>query len=346
MTMVLAILAALPAKVTRVPLTDVVSRHPTPFIAAAITAVAGLALYFYLSRGSSGSDVKGKSRRAPALKGPSEAIECRLLKREAPTHNTLLLRFALPAGANCLGLGAGKHIGVVTGTKGDDKQPEARRSYTPITTDHDQMTTFDGQSFDILIKVYRPLPPKYANGGVVSQRLAALRPGDKARIVGPTGLFEYLGRGSLVRKPGEQPRKCKHLALIAGGTGITPILQILKTIAEDDSDATTASLVYANSTVDDVLLYSELVHLGARKNINVWFTVSQAPSAAASNDEIPLPWKYSTGRIDGAMITKHLPLPSGGDVIALLCGPAPMVNETCKPILAAAGFESDNVIVL
>ncbi len=51
-----------------------------------------------------------------------------------------------------------------------------------------------------------------------------------------------------VKFPGkpEEIRKAGHIGLISGGTGITPMLQIIMAILKDEEDNTKVSLLYAN----------------------------------------------------------------------------------------------------
>ena len=65
-------------------------------------------------------------------------------------------------------------------------------------------------------------------------------------------MHEYMGRG--VFKSGSKQLTCKKLGMIAGGTGITPMLQIAASILDDPSDTTQVSLLYANQTEDDILV--------------------------------------------------------------------------------------------
>ena len=52
-------------------------------------------------------------------------------------------------------------------------------------------------------------------------------------------MHEYLGGG--VFKSGSKQLSCAKLGMIAGGTGITPMLQIAATILDDPTDATEVS---------------------------------------------------------------------------------------------------------
>ena len=42
-------------------------------------------------------------------------------------------------------------------------------------------------------------------------------------------------------------KKVKHLGFVAGGSGIAPFLQIIRTICQDKSDNTNISLIFANN---------------------------------------------------------------------------------------------------
>jgi cytochrome-b5 reductase len=100
------------------------------------------------------------------------------------------------------------------------------RAYTPVSSDDDVGI------FELVVKVYRPLEPQFPNGGLLSQYLGDMKVGDSVDVRGPTGHIEYAAPGTLrlwnKLKKKEAPRtvKVKHLAMMAGGTGITPMLQV------------------------------------------------------------------------------------------------------------------------
>ena len=48
-----------------------------------------------------------------------------------------------------------------------------------------------------------------------------------------------------------------HMSLIAGGSGITPIHQLVRTVLQNPADKTKLTLLYANNTEQDILLKSE-----------------------------------------------------------------------------------------
>lgn len=83
----------------------------------------------------------------------------------------------------------------------------------------------------------------------MSQYLDSLSIGDTMLCRGPNGKVEYCGRGLFrIKEPGKAERQCvaRQVGLIAGGTGITPILQIVRAILKDTEDDTEVSLLFAN----------------------------------------------------------------------------------------------------
>lgn len=88
--------------------------------------------------------------------------------------------------------------------------------------------------------------------------------GDTIDFRGPNGLIVYEGRGKFfVRSDKKSPpivRKVKNVGMIAGGTGITPMLQIIKHILKHEDDYTKVWLLFANQTEEDILLRLVILH--------------------------------------------------------------------------------------
>jgi cytochrome-b5 reductase len=143
-------------------------------------------------------------------------------------------------------------------------------------------------------------------GGKLTPYLNNLSVGDKVEIRGPKGEMKY--HKNLV----------KELGMIAGGTGITPMFQIIRRICEDPKDNTKTTLLYANKTEDDILLKDELDAFAAAHEK---FTVHYVLSNPSQN------WKGANGRVSKEMIQEHLPAPAGMDTKVLLCGPQPMMDS-------------------
>lgn len=90
----------------------------------------------------------------------------------------------------------------------------------------------------------------------MSQLLDSLDIGDTIDIKGPVGEIVYLEPGQFLIRG--KPRNASKLAMLAGGTGITPMYQVIKAVLSNPSDKTECSLVYANQTEEDILLKDEV----------------------------------------------------------------------------------------
>lgn len=148
-----------------------------------------------------------------------------LTEKEALSHDTRRFRFALPSEKHVLGLPVGQHISLRF-TDADGKL--VMRSYTPVSSD-------DALGYvDLVVKVYfKNVHPKFPDGGKMSQHLESLQIGDTIEVSGPKGKLSYMGKGEIhikhrVRDPAPEIRVAKKIAMIAGGTGITPMLQIIR----------------------------------------------------------------------------------------------------------------------
>lgn len=269
---------------------------------------------------------KKKSPRK-TLVDPTAKVPLKLIEKVEVSHDTRRFRFALPSGNQVLGLPIGQHIFLSAVI---DSSPVIR-SYTPVSSDDDV------GYMDLVIKVYfKNIHPKFPEGGKMSQYLNDMKIGDYIDVRGPSGRLKYLGKGQfslkLLRKDPPRIVKVKKVGMIAGGTGITPMLQLIRHILKDPSDETQLALLFANQTEKDILLRDELEEVAAKspKQFKLWYTVD-TPSEN---------WKYSSGFISADMIQQHL-FPPGPDTLILMCGPPPMVNFACIPNLDKLGYNPD-----
>ncbi|KAJ8265793.1 hypothetical protein COCON_G00148920 [Conger conger] len=267
-----------------------------------------------------------KKKNAPiTLLDPTVKYQLRLIDKEVLSHNTRRFRFALPSPKHILGLPVGKHVYLSARIDGN----LVVRPYTPVSSDDDKGFV------DIVVKIYfKNVHPKFPEGGRMSQYLESLQAGDVVDFRGPGGLMEYKGHGQFAVQPDKKSpaeiRTAKSLGLIAGGTGITPMLQLVRAIVKNPTDLTSCSLLFANQTEKDILLRDELEEIAARHpdRFKFWFTVDQAPKD----------WEFSQGYVNADMIQEHLPAP-GEDSLVLMCGPPPMIQFTCNPCLDTLGYQ-------
>jgi cytochrome-b5 reductase len=236
---------------------------------------------------------------------PDVFQEFELEEKTVISHNVAIYRFKLPNPSDILGLPIGQHISIGANLpQPDGKNKEIVRSYTPVSGDHQP------GYFDVLIKSY----PQ----GNISKHMASLLVGQTIRVRGPKGAFTYT------------PNMVRHFGMIAGGTGITPMLQVMRAIARgrEAGDKTEVDLIFANVTPQDILLMEDLDSLAAKDpGIRVHYVLDKPPEG----------WTGGVGYVTGDMITKWLPAPAD-DVKILLCGPPPMVSGL-KKTTESLGFK-------
>ncbi|OAA65743.1 NADH-cytochrome b5 reductase [Niveomyces insectorum RCEF 264] len=240
-----------------------------------------------------------------ALPDPNTFVEFELKEKTVVSHNVAIYRFKLPTPRSILGLPIGQHISIGA----DLPDPTGKvvpvlRSYTPISGDHQP------GYFDLMIKSY----PQ----GNISKYMATLAVGQTVRFKGPKGAFVYT------------PNMVRHFGMIAGGTGITPMLQIIRAIVRGRAagDKTQVDLIFANVTAQDILLKEDLDALTKEDaGIRVHYVLDRPPEG----------WTGGVGYVTADMITEWLPKPAP-DAKILLCGPPPMISGL-KKTTAALGYE-------
>lgn len=108
----------------------------------------------------------------------------------------------------------------------DRNATEVKKPYTPISSPSDL------ECLKLLIKVYWPTET-YPDGGRVTQWVDRFKENDFLEISGPVGKCEYMGLGNFHFRRLEKKVKVKKLTLVGGGTGFTPIYQLLLGLLEE-----------------------------------------------------------------------------------------------------------------
>lgn len=158
--------------------------------------------------------------------------------------------------------------------------------------------------------------------GVVSHHLHEhVRAGDTLLALEPTGDFTIETDADAQR----------HLVLVAGGVGITPLVSLAETVLRAEPGSR-VSLLCGNRSADEIIFRRRLEQLA--KEFGARFTLRHAL------DDPPPGWHGLRGALDGARVLEAL-----GDEPAdayFVCGPEPMMRSVCAA-LAAAGVPGERI---
>ncbi|KII93272.1 hypothetical protein PLICRDRAFT_171052 [Plicaturopsis crispa FD-325 SS-3] len=248
---------------------------------------AGVGAYLYLDK--NGILATKKVQEKSPL-DPKEFLDFKLKAVEKYNHNTSKFIFELPNGeasllpvASCLVVRSSDPEALK-----DDKGKPIIRPYTPISP-----SDKEGE-LTLLVK-------KYVDGKG-SSHIHSLQPGDKLAIKGPFPKFPY------------KANEFEDVALIGGGSGITPLYQILTHALADKGNKTKFKLLFSNVTEEDILLREEFDDLKKKfpDTLDVVYIL----------DKPPKNWTGPTGYINADLLKKHVaPAANGEKVKVFVCGP-------------------------
>lgn len=228
-----------------------------------------------------------------------------LIRKYALSPSVYKFIFRLPNPQDALGLPIGQHVAIKAHIDGTS----VSRSYTPTSNN------LDKGLLELVIRCY-------PDGLLTGKYLANLEIGDEVQFRGPKGAMKYF-KGL-----------CNKIGMIAGGTGITPMYQLIRAICEDPTDLTEVSLIYANRTEDDILLRRELEAFAAAypQNFKIWYMLDTPPDN----------WSFGRGFVTAEIMKERLPA-AAPDCKVMLCGPPGMVNAS-KKALVSMGFQAPGAV--
>lgn len=139
-----------------------------------------------------------------------------------------------------------------------------------------------------------------------------LSSGQRVYVDGPYGAF------SVDRHP-----HAREFIFIAGGIGITPIMSMLRTLA-DRGDPRPLTLIFANKTLETATFLEEIEKLPLRLNLKVVHVLESPPDG----------WKGEKGFVNADILERYLPkerVPNGFEIF--ICGPGPMMDAVEKALV-------------
>ena len=145
------------------------------------------------------------------------------------------------------------------------------------------------------------------NLGDFTSRIAEVPVGQRVYLDGPYGAFT-------IGNPADM-----HV-LIAGGVGITPMMSMIRTLA-DRGDKRPVILLYGSKDWESITFRDELEALKARLDLKVVHVLANPPAG----------WTGEKGYIDAEMFKRHLP-PPYADHEYFICGPDVMMDAIEKAL--------------
>jgi nitrate reductase (NAD(P)H) len=251
-----------------------------------------------------------------------------LSEKKVISADTRIFRFILDHAEQQIGLPIGQHLMMRL------RDPATReaiiRSYTPISEGSDKGI------LDILIKIY--FDTKERPGGKMTTALESIPVGHFVDFKGPIGKFEYLGNGNCTISGKE--RHIKRFIMICGGSGITPIFQVLRAVLQKDDDPTKCLVLDGNRSEEDILCKEDMDTLTAGRDhkCRLLYTLTK-PSEN---------WTGLQGRVGKELLEKEVGTfgTTGfedGEELVLICGPETL-EKSLHGLLNGMGWKDDNLL--
>ncbi|MES2387438.1 MAG: ferredoxin--NADP reductase [Bacteroidota bacterium] len=233
-------------------------------------------------------------------------LTVRSVKRE--TEDTISITFQHPQ-KGLLQYKPGQYLTLIS--PGDSK---SRRCYSLCTSP-------DADAFPAVAV-------KLILGGQMSTWLFdSLKEGDKLEVLEPMGNFVF--------EP--KPDKRRHIMLFAAGSGVTPLMSILKSALKTEPKSI-VSLIYGNRFEHGIIFREELDALQAQHpaRLRIVHCLTSPPEK----------WYGATGRISEGMLGEILdqlqPFPPAEDTLHYMCGPRGMMDAVIS-VLAARKVPKDRI---
>ncbi|EER29264.1 Oxidoreductase NAD-binding domain containing protein [Coccidioides posadasii C735 delta SOWgp] len=284
-------------------------------------ALAAGGAYYYWQRQQSPQALEAalKERSKVFVGGDQGWVDLKLAGIETLSHNVKRFRFEFPDPESVSGL----HIAsaLLTKYKGPKDEKPTIRPYTPVSEEEQP------GYLDLVVKQYP--------NGPMSTHLHNMAVGQQLSFKGPIPKYPW------------EENKHDHICMIAGGTGITPMYQIIRKIFNNPNDKTKVTLVFGNITEEDILLKKELDIL---EN-----TYPRRFRAFYLLDKPPAGWTQGTGYVTKELLKTVLPEPKTENIKIFVCGPPGMYKAVSGPknspkdqgeltgLLKELGYDKDQV---
>jgi ferredoxin-NADP reductase len=232
---------------------------------------------------------------------PKDPMNLLLAQIEQQTHDTKTLRFQIPKERRICAK-PGQFLTLQWTIDGQ----RVARSYTISSSP--------------IHENYVEITPKRMENGCVSVFLNdRAKPGLRVEASGPYGNFYF------------DKALHKSIILIAAGSGITPMISMLRYI-DDLKLSTPVTLLYCVRTAADIIFQNELARLGSSlTNFNYRVCLSRPDPT----------WKGPSGRLTGEFVSQHVI--DQDSPTFFLCGPKGFMDNA-RQVLSTLGVSQDRIL--
>jgi len=276
-------------------------------------------IFFFLQLGGVHQAVARSSTASSCQTTKMGVSSYPLLEKWQQSHDSWLLRFGLPTDQKFLGTDPrlptciSVHHDSSLLDKDNNQVGLLKKSYSPISHPATERT------FDLLVKAYTPVP-----GGGVGDAICNLRVGQS--LVGKLKAERLVHGSPLIGK------RWNRIGLVAGGTGIAPLIQLARIILDDPTDDTKVYLLSINRNEHDILMRKEIDQLAKDhpNRLNVSYSLT--------GKDVRSDWEGYIGRGSVDMAKNALPPPSSSDgktTMIFVCGTDGFRDMWAGPIARA-----------
>jgi len=278
--------------------------------------IAGLGAYMYLVR-------KGGALELKSPLDPENFVDYKLKKIIPYNYNSSTFVFEIPSGEP-------SRLPITSCIIVKSSDPEALKDKNgkPIIRPYTPVSPSDAPGvLSLLVKKY--------DKGNASKHIHSLKEGDTLAIKGPIPKFEY------------KENEFEEIAMIGGGSGITPLYQLVQHALKSPTNKTKFKLLFSNISEKDILLREDLDNLAKRypKTFEVVYVLDKPEGN----------WNGPTGYVNADLLKKYVaPASLKEKVKVLVCGPPGQVDAVAGKkagmkqgeiggILKELGFTEDQV---
>jgi nitrate reductase (NAD(P)H) len=299
------------------------------------------------------------SEPRPVFLQPNKWTKALLSHKTPISPDTKIFNFTLEHPDQAVGLPTGQHL--LMRLRDPVSREAIIRAYTPLSD-----AWSEKGRLDVLVKIYPANEKLNLPGGQMTTALDSIPPGHWVEFKGPVGRYEYLGRGRFSvpssslssssssgghhnnnnNNRATTTRHVRRLVMVCAGSGITPILAVLRAVARDPPAQRPRCVVLdGNRTEADILCRAEMDALAAvggdeeEEGGARWCRIVHTLSDPGDGSG----WAGERGFMGAKLFEREAGPPRGEEDMLLYCGPPPL-EKIVRECFTRMGWREEDMI--